>query len=416
MESEAGRLQLHLSALPGAPSVFPAVSPRERLQALSYEELSARLCSLVSYRCATDILNRMLHRSQGKDGICLRTLADSVDREGARIRDFQEHLAGEVLEGHGFDPESCLPVAGLPLEESRPAVQDIPEGKVAEAIGRCNAARTGQERVDAARLPGRLEDPAVTTYVSVDDIGVTRQKDSRKPGSGRDTKYVEDTVVHVSHGDGRYILAGVGMEGILRLLAAFLLSNGLMEGHNLVFFTDGARNIRSSLEKLFPYRPYAVILDWYHLEKKCREYLSSALKGKDIRNQVSEELLKYLWAGNTEYATDYLLHLDGGIVKDRGWLERLVQYLDRNYSCIPCYALRKELGLRNSSNPVEKANDMAVAQRQKHNGMSWSRHGSSALSRIRSVYLNGEADIWFREKRLGFQLSSPGSPGEDKCA
>ena len=85
---------------------------------------------------------------------------------------------------------------------------------------------------------------------------------------------------------------------------------------------------------------------------------------------MAEELLGYLWAGNTEYVTDYLLHPGDGIVKDRGWLEKLVQYLDRNYSHIPCYALRKELGLRNSSSPVEKANDMAVARRQKHNGMS----------------------------------------------
>lgn len=380
---------------------------------MSYEELSTRLCSLVSYRCAADILNRMLHRSQGTDGICLRTLADSVDREGARIRDFQEHLAEETLKGHGFDPDSCLPGTALPLEDTRPAVQDIPEERVAEAVGRCNAARTGQERVDAARLHGRLEDPAGTTYISIDDIGVTRQKESRGPGSGRDTRYVENTVVHVAHGSGSYILAGVGMEGMFRLLIAFLLSNGLMKGRNLVFFTDGARNIRSSLERLFPYRPYTVILDWYHLEKKCREYLSSALKGKDIRNQVCEELLRYLWAGNTEYAADYLLHLGDDIVRDRGWLQKLIQYLDKNYSYIPCYALRKELGLRNSSNPVEKANDMAVAQRQKHNGMSWSKHGSSALSHIRAIYLNGEADTWFKGKRLGFQLPAT---DEEKCA
>ena len=413
MESEAGRLHLHLFTSPDSPSVFPAVSPRERLQTLSYEELSTRLCSLVSYRCAVELLNRMLCRTQGTDGICLRTLADSVDREGAQIRDFEEHFAEKTLKEHGFDPDSCLPETALPLEVTHPDVQDIPEEKVATAIERCNTARTGQEQVDAARLVGRLEEPAQTTYISIDDIGVTQQKESRKPGSERDTKYVENTVVHVAHGSGSYILAGVGMEKIFRLLIAFLLSNGLMKNQNLVFFTDGARNIRSNLEKLFSYRPYTIILDWYHLEKKCQEYLSSALKGKDIRNQVSEKLLKYLWAGNTEYATDYLLHLGDDIVKNRDWLKKLVQYLDKNYSYIPCYALRKELGLRNSSNPVEKANDVTVAQRQKHNGMSWSKHGSCALSHIKAVYLNGEEDIWFREKRLEFQLSTF---DEDKCA
>ena len=43
-------------------------------------------------------------------------------------------------------------------------------------------------------------------------------------------------------------------------------------------------------------------------------------------------------------------------------------------------ALRANLGLRNSSNPVEKANDLVVAGRQKHNGMAW-----SGLQRKRST-------------------------------
>ena len=148
--------------------------------------------------------------------------------------------------------------------------------------------------MDAACLQCRMEEPSLTTYVSIDDIGVTRQKDGRRPGEERETKYVENTVVHVARGTGHYVLAGVGMAGVMRLLAAFLLSNGLMQGKDLVSFTDGARNIRGSLERLFPYRPYRIILDWYHLEKKCREYLSSALKGKDVRNQVSEAVLRHL--------------------------------------------------------------------------------------------------------------------------
>jgi hypothetical protein len=41
-----------------------------------------------------------------------------------------------------------------------------------------------------------------------------------------------------------------------------------------------------------------------------------------------------------------------------------------------CYALRKKLGLRVSSNPVEKANDLLASNKQKHQGMSWSADGS----------------------------------------
>ena len=43
-------------------------------------------------------------------------------------------------------------------------------------------------------------------------------------------------------------------------------------------------------------------------------------------------------------------------------------YLEGRRTYIACYALRKELGYRNSSNPAEKENDLIVAGRQKHIG------------------------------------------------
>lgn len=62
--------------------------------------------------------------------------------------------------------------------------------------------------------------------------------------------------------------------------------------------------------------------------------------------------------------------------------------------------LRAKLNLRNSSNPVEKANDLLIAQRQKHNGMSWSPNGSGALAALQMIYLNHQQDLWFRKKEL----------------
>ena len=59
-----------------------------------------------------------------------------------------------------------------------------------------------------------------------------------------------------------------------------------------------------------------------------------------------------------------------------------------------------ELGLRNSSNDVEKENDLIVAQRQKHNGMSWSTTGSGALAQITALSINGELGDWLRENYL----------------
>ena len=68
--------------------------------------------------------------------------------------------------------------------------------------------------------------------------------------------------------------------------------------------------------------------------------------------------------------------------------------------------MRKALALRNSSNPVEKANDICVAKRQKHNGMSWSPNGSAALAVISAVYSNGELSQWLNERTLNFRMAA----------
>ena len=46
--------------------------------------------------------------------------------------------------------------------------------------------------------------------------------------------------------------------------------------------------------------------------------------------------------------------------------ETIVHILNRKSPNVTCYALRRELNLRISSNQVEKANDFVVATRQKH--------------------------------------------------
>ncbi len=72
--------------------------------------------------------------------------------------------------------------------------------------------------------------------------------------------------------------------------------------------------------------------------------------------------------------------------------EELASYIERKSLNITCYDLRRKLGLRVSSNRVEKANDLIVGQRQKHNGMSWSSDGSGALAAVSMLMLNNDAE------------------------
>ena len=98
--------------------------------------------------------------------------------------------------------------------------------------------------------------------------------------------------------------------------------------------------------------------------------------------------------------------IDTQHVKSQANIEKLIGYFERNRNLIPCYALRKELGLRNSSNKGEKSNDLIVAERQKHNEMSWSKEGSVSLATITALNLNNELHKWFSKGVIDFKLVS----------
>jgi hypothetical protein len=66
----------------------------------------------------------------------------------------------------------------------------------------------------------------------------------------------------------------------------------------------------------------------------------------------------------------------------------------------------KHAGLCNSSAVGEKANDLIVSERQKHNGMSWTKKGTVALATITALAQNNEYRKWFEEKDIEFKLAA----------
>ncbi len=134
-----------------------------------------------------------------------------------------------------------------------------------------------------------------------------------------------------------------------------------------------------------------------------------AMKGRVVRNEVLESLLPLLWRGLTDQAIALLEGIDACQVKNQAMVVKLVQYLHRNRPYIPCYAVRKKLGLRNSSSIGEKMNDLVVSNRQKHNGMSWSKPGSVALASVTALKRNRETVSWFEKGEIEFKLAANSS-------
>ena len=130
------------------------------------------------------------------------------------------------------------------------------------------------------------------------------------------------------------------------------------------------------------------------------------MKGRFIRNEILDKLTPLLWYGLIDEAVFYLKEIDKDSIKQMKIIDKLIEYLRRNKPYIPCYAVRKELGLCSSSAIGEKMNDLVVSDRQKHNGMSWSKAGSVGLATITTLKRNKESDKWFETKGLNFKLAA----------
>ena len=413
METEVGRVEFDI---PETIAVY--MTPKEYLRSLRLEEFVLAHCTCYSYRKSEQLINRALNREPGEK-IKVSTLNDHVEALGEKaseyLADKTEEIIQEAFPGYEGDltEESIQKqLAQTYPEPSQPEDATRNSQSFACQIEAFNAGKDTCDQIKREDLVDATETcPEKTVYISVDDVGVGRQKEKRSKDYKKDRKRVENTVIHVESSGRKHIITAVGMKKAFAMLIAFLISNDLLIDRHIVFFSDGAQNIRSCIEAFFSFRkPVVHMLDWYHLEKRMKEMLSMAVKGsKETKLEIRNTLNRRLWAGNVDEAIQYLRVLPGKSIKNQQRLDEAVDYLERRKPHIACYALRSILDYRNSSNPAEKANDRIVATRQKHNGMSWSSGGSSALAVITVLEINGELSSWISKGTIPFNINSAGS-------
>ena len=409
---------------------FPGLRYWERYRTSGFKEL-AYLYGVTeeSYQKTSDWLNRT--RYQLHDGTPARTLREQAMGEGNRLMQVIDQKAEQILEAHGFRKDGIFEGNPATYQESEAA--NLPNDRVNAAIAACQAKVA--VNCDLTTNPVRYEAPEQTVNITIDDVGAKRQKATRTrqpqdmgdahsaPHSEPDSeparkkapdktpnkttrKYVRTTVIHVEHAGQSYLLTGQGIKYVLSVLVAFLLNNTLLE-YRLQFFTDGYTILHDAIRWCFSWYPnITIILDWYHLKEKCQVQLSLAMKGSVMRNEALAALLPLLWYGLVDQAIAYLNSVDVSQIKDPEAITKLIGYYERNRTHIPCYAVRKALGLRNSSQIGERMNGLLVSERQKHNGMSWSVSGSAALASLTALARNNEHARWFHEGTIAFKLAA----------
>jgi len=378
---------------------------KEWYRTVGFKEIAIVMGDVVSsYRSTTKLINRV--RYQQLEGTPYRTLQANTEKEGAELIDFLEKKTTQILKRHQFEEDGTYQDDSKDCSSAKAVV--IPERKIKEAAAALDTHYSVEELLSN---PVAFEDASESVNIAIDDVSVKRQSETRRKGPKPDEeinkrKYIHNTVIRIDKEKKRYSLVGAGIKETIRYLIAFLLSNGL-RGYRFQFFTDGHKVLNDTISSCFSwYRNWGIILDWFHLVKKCKELLSMAMNGRIVRNEILRQVMPLLWHGLTDKAIGLLKGIEAEKVKNDEKLSKLIAYLERNKEMIPCYAIRKSLGLRNSSAIGEKMNDLIVSSRQKHNGMSWSKIGSLALAALTTAKLNGESQVWLTKRRLKFKLAA----------
>jgi hypothetical protein len=280
------------------------------------------------------------------------------------------------------------------------------------------------------------KDEFQVVYIGIDAVLVPKQSKTHIKGG---KEYLPSNRSTVDHWNIRvdwdsfsyHITALKRKEAFLELLA-FLLENSLITRY-LIFMTDGETDIFTDIDEYFELWHKRTYLDFFHIRKKAFELLSMALVSQKLpdprgnveyykigpkKGQIKKQdntslsilyarrVSTLLWTGNVQEAIDYLRNIDPKHVRRRRFLDELIDKFERKGKYMTCYALRRRLGLRNSSNGVENTNNIIVSLRQKTDDSHWGETGSSAIAALTANFKNSQDDGWFNHGIFTFKLKS----------
>jgi hypothetical protein len=311
-------------------------------------------------------------------------LAHPERLEGARAR----LVVGTPSQRKAAWPAALRAAVDRALEEAAPAP---PQGISPSEWERVLAVRREEGRGLMAATLARIG-PRIApgeTVATVDEVVV------RKP---QPQQFSELRTARLAAASGYRYLCGTG-ERFVQLLTQWL-PVVVGAGGRLTVVTDGARWLEpllAALRERFPECP--VILDWYHLVKKCKDRISRLGLGRVAGRALWKQVRQLLWQGEGQAAIQRLEEQRGRVTAAAP-LDELQQYLRRHEAAMPAYGERYRERRWIGSGLVEKANDLIVARRQKKKGMHWSPETSEALARLKVLLLNHEWDAYWERHQL----------------
>lgn len=226
-------------------------------------------------------------------------------------------------------------------------------------------------------------------YIQVDGTGVndraSRQWMECKVGASFSEKvWISKDRVWLR--DKRSYASIEGVEAFGEKFFLECIKQGVLKAKRVFFIADGASWIRRLKESYFP--EAIGVLDIWHLEREMKKALGvESLKVLALEGKGSE-ILQRLMGEGARVKT----------VEEREKIMEVMTYVRNNLDWIANIPKVKGYG----SGPVEKTADITVARRFKKRGMSWYRRNANPLLKLRLLKLNGEWDLYWRQRRKEF--------------
>jgi hypothetical protein len=281
------------------------------------KELSAYYANRLSY----EEVEKLIERTTGEKQYRSQSIQNTVVNKALEVSEQIETEALSVLE----DDTLCLPDINQEVN-----VYDAKAKEVLIFVDGICVKKQSESRVSSKKV-------AEASY--------TEATIESKSNTEKASRRVNNNIVllETKAGDFEYITSAIDKKGEELLpLSDIVKSKVIKEYGNdvqpikMVAISDGAKDIRTMLMTIFGVL-IVIILDWYHLCKKVREFMSMIAINKFEKAEHLDFLLHHLWHGQTEVVLDYLNNKVKAKNKEK--LQQLITYIEKHQEEIIDYDL-----------------------------------------------------------------------------
>lgn len=354
-----------------------------------FEELSCLLANNIPYKTSQRLLG---FYCEDKEIISDHSIENIAIRRGEDIRkNINENLQNLNPE-HDFIPRDNIRKNELP-QEIKDGIKDFIDNNTDQRPE--NLTNADWDRIKY--YLNNNDETDIDIFDELSNLGPKPQPgellifiDEILVNNWNKEKYLQHLTGALLTTEGIYYISGENIAEEVEILV------NRINPESITVIADGASWITKEIYNgvLKDFKNKRLILDYYHLQKKCKELLSMVCFGKSHKNKILVELMPLLWNGKVQEALNLLENLRDNC-RNKKKLSELIKYITKRQNTIPNYSDRRKKCLYIGSAIVEKANDLLVARRQKHSSMQWTRKGGDALLALKTIQLNKSWDNYW---------------------